>query len=527
MLAIMKFNASRFAYIVILLIATASVSFAQEDGDFKQLFNGKDLTGWDGDPRLWTVKDGVIHGETTKEKRANKNTFLIWKGGEPKDFELKLSFRCNAVNNSGIQYRSRSAKPAGDNKWRVKGYQHEIRNENKFPNVPGFIFDEGGKRGRLCLAGEKAEWTADGKQLLEKLLTSEQIRDLIKIDQWNDVRIIAKGNHIQHFLNGELYLDFTDKHPKLASQEGLIALQLHQGKPMWAEFKDIMLREFSGAEDAGANDAETRDNGSATSKPGQAMNVWPDLAPGETTAETGTVEPDRPNEKRRVTRIGKVTKPTFTFYPAKKPNGSAVLVLPGGGFRILAADLEGTEIADWLNQNGYHAFVLHYRVSPDKGAEMKRVKAIQDAQRTVSIIRSKAEQYGISEGKLGVIGFSAGGYTAARLLGADGSRQYKKVDAADEQPAKVDFGLLLYPAVKGIEPGHQFPPTFIVHTHDDYIPAGEIAMFYAGLKKAKVPAELHIYSSGGHGYGLRPREGSNVSTWTNHAESFLKMHAPG
>ena len=220
-----------------------AASSPAENSEFRPLFNGTDLTGWDGDPRMWSVKDGVIRGETTDEIRANKNTFLIW-DGVVKDFELKLSFRCNAVNNSGIQYRSTRIDARGENKWRVKGYQHEIRNEDKVPNVPGFIYDEGGKRKRICVAGEKAEWNADGKKTIETFLTPEQIKTIVKVDQWNDVRIVARGNRIQHYLNGELFLDFTDNHPELALPEGILALQLHQGKPMWVEFKDVMIREL-------------------------------------------------------------------------------------------------------------------------------------------------------------------------------------------------------------------------------------------------------------------------------------------
>jgi hypothetical protein len=210
------------------------------------IFNGKDLTGWDGDPRLWSVRDGVIHGETTAEKSAKGNTFLIWEGGNLQDFELRLSFRCTASNNSGIQYRSMrvpAGKRGGGNKWVVKGYQHEIRNEDTFPNVPGFIYDEKGKRGRICLVGETATWNADGKQVAdERLIDAAAFKDLMKVDDWNDVKIIAKGNRIQHFLNGKKILDFTDEHPQMALNEGILALQLHAGKPMWTEFKDVRIR---------------------------------------------------------------------------------------------------------------------------------------------------------------------------------------------------------------------------------------------------------------------------------------------
>ncbi|WP_153557934.1 3-keto-disaccharide hydrolase [Roseimaritima sediminicola] len=209
------------------------------------LFNGKDLSGWDGDPRLWSVKDGVIHGETTKEESTNGNTFLIWQGGNTKDFELRLSFRCNATNNSGIQYRSRhitEGKPR--NPWVVRGYQHEIRNEENLPNVSGFIYDEGGRRGRICLVGERATWDEDGKHVAdEKLIDEEAFAELFRLDDWNDVVIIAEGNHIRHYMNGRLTLDFTDNHPELALRDGKLALQLHAGKPMWVEFKDIRFKQ--------------------------------------------------------------------------------------------------------------------------------------------------------------------------------------------------------------------------------------------------------------------------------------------
>lgn len=240
----------RLSVATMLCLALFSVSFAEpilapaESEGMKKLFNGKDLTGWDGDPKLWTVKDGVIRGETTKENPAKGNTFLVWTDGQTKDFELRLSFRCNAANNSGIQYRSKVDK---DNKWRVRGYQHELRNQNKLPNVSGFIYDEGGAaggRGRTCLVGEKAIGGPDKKkEVTGTLITAEEYEKLFKLDEWNEVIIIAKGNHIQHYMNGRLVLDFTDNHPAALS-EGVLALQLHAGAPMWVEFKDIRIREI-------------------------------------------------------------------------------------------------------------------------------------------------------------------------------------------------------------------------------------------------------------------------------------------
>jgi hypothetical protein len=231
--------------LVFVPLASAQESAPPEQEGMKQLFNGKDLTGWDGDPRLWSVKDGVIHGETTEANPTKGNTFIIWKDGTTKDFELRLSFKMNATNNSGIQYRSKHITEKANNNWVVRGYQHELRNETKFPNTSSFIYDEGGKRGRICLVGEEATWEADGKKVVRKdLIDQAGFEKLMKLDDWNDVVIIGKGKNIKHYLNGKQILDFTDNHPELALKEGVLALQLHAGKPMWVEFKNIRIREI-------------------------------------------------------------------------------------------------------------------------------------------------------------------------------------------------------------------------------------------------------------------------------------------
>jgi hypothetical protein len=245
-----------FLVLLCVIGAAASVAHAEappaaaaaapaEPAGMQPLFDGKDLDGWDGDPRLWSVKDGVIHGETTPENVAAGNTFLIWKGGEVGDFDLRLSFRCNATNNSGIQYRSKHiTDESAKNKWVVRGYQHEIRNEETFPNVSGFIYDEGGTRQRICNVGEQGTWEAEAgkKTLSTALIDQAAFTDLMKIDEWNDVVIRAEGNRIRHYLNGRLILDFTDNDPKRALAKGVLALQLHGGRPMWAEYRNIRLK---------------------------------------------------------------------------------------------------------------------------------------------------------------------------------------------------------------------------------------------------------------------------------------------
>jgi hypothetical protein len=228
------------------LAVQAADNAPPEPAGMRQLFNGTSLEGWDGDPRLWTVKDGVIHGETTAEKPAMGNTFLLWKGGTLRDFDLRLSFRCTNTNNSGIQYRSRHASDGKvRNPWVVRGYQHELRNETKLPSVSGFIYDEGGRRGRMCLVGEQATWENGMKNITgPSLIDQAEFEKLFKLDTWNDVVIIARGNNIKHYLNGRHILDFTDKDPELALKEGILALQLHAGRPMWAEFKNIRLKDL-------------------------------------------------------------------------------------------------------------------------------------------------------------------------------------------------------------------------------------------------------------------------------------------
>ena len=226
--------------------AVAPAAESATAGQWRTLFNGRDLTGWDGDPRMWSVRDGVIHGETTPEVKAEGNTFLICKGPALKDFELKLLYRCNAENNSGIQYRSRHiTEGEPKNAWVVRGYQHELRNEAQMPNVSGFIYDEGGNRRRICLAGEKAEMVDGEKKVTGELIDADVFAKLFKLDDWNEVRIVAQGDRLRHYLNGTLTLDFTDA-PDLALREGIIALQLHQGKPMWVEFKDVVVRDVGG-----------------------------------------------------------------------------------------------------------------------------------------------------------------------------------------------------------------------------------------------------------------------------------------
>jgi hypothetical protein len=245
----------RFTIASLTLLALVMPALAQEDvakpppepAGMEKLFNGKDLTGWDGDPRLWSVKDGVIRGETTRDNPAKGNTFLVCKAAPAGDFDLRLSFRCTASNNSGVQYRSKHITEGKlANAWVVRGYQAEIRNETDLPNVAGFIYDEGGKRGRMCLVGERVVWKDGKKNVTGQTCTPQEYKKAFHLDGWNDYVIVAKGNRIRQYLNALLTADFTDEEPQLALKSGIIALQLHAGNPMRAEFRDVRLKREDG-----------------------------------------------------------------------------------------------------------------------------------------------------------------------------------------------------------------------------------------------------------------------------------------
>jgi hypothetical protein len=213
------------------------------DRAFRPLFNGKDLTGWDGNPKLWSVRDGAITGETTAENPAKGNTFLIWTNGTPGDFELRCSFKlmpgdAQGFANSGIQYRSKVLDPAN---WVVGGYQADME---AGPNYTGILYEER-FRGIMALRGEKVVWGSDcKKQVVGSVGSAAEIEAGLKKGDWNDYVIIARGNHLQQFINDKQTVDVTDECEASRATRGVIALQLHAGAPMKAQFKNIRLREF-------------------------------------------------------------------------------------------------------------------------------------------------------------------------------------------------------------------------------------------------------------------------------------------
>jgi acetyl esterase/lipase len=237
---------------------------------------------------------------------------------------------------------------------------------------------------------------------------------------------------------------------------------------------------------------------------------------------------------RAVIRTGNVSEATMAFYPAPAASnsGATVIVFPGGGYRILALDLEGTEIAEWLNSIGVNAGVVKYRV-PEPANIPRYQQPLQDAQRAISYVRSRAEEWHLDPHRIGVLGFSAGGHLAAMASNSFEKRTYDGQDSADEVSCRPDFAILIYPAYLAtgekldtlapevtVKPDTS--PTFLVQTEDDPVHVETSLVYYRALKDAKVPAEMHLFSVGGHGYGMRPDAGKPVTQWPKMAEAWMK-----
>ena len=240
-------------------------------------------------------------------------------------------------------------------------------------------------------------------------------------------------------------------------------------------------------------------------------------------------------------RANDVSRPTMTVYAAKSRNtGVAVVVFPGGGYQFLAMDLEGTEICDWLTSRGITCVLLKYRV-PDSGPTMKNghtyypkvQTALQDAQRTLGLVREHAAEWRVDPHKVGVIGFSAGGHLAAAVSTHFAQRTYPAVDAADELSCRPDFAIALYPGHlwtpgtylslrRDIRVRADTPPTFLLHAEDDPVdPVKHSLTYYVELQKAGVPTEMHLYAQGGHAFGLRPTK-LPIGRWPTLVEQWLQ-----
>jgi len=265
---------------------------------------------------------------------------------------------------------------------------------------------------------------------------------------------------------------------------------------------------------------------------GPEIKLWPKGAPGE----SGGIGPEEirpPQGERPVKRITNVTEPAITVYrpPAGKNSGAAVVVCPGGGYNILAYDLEGTEIAEWLNSIGVTGIVLKYRVPRRKGDNFPRLP-LQDAQRAIRLARKNADAWGIDPARIGILGFSAGGHLAVMAATHWDEPAYQRTDDADDLSSRPDFLIPVYAAYlttdadpwtlsPQVKVTPRTPPTFMVVTYDDKNRGSDAALFLTALKKAGVAAEAHIFLAGGHGYGLRP-SAHPVSQWPRLCEQWMR-----
>jgi acetyl esterase/lipase len=263
--------------------------------------------------------------------------------------------------------------------------------------------------------------------------------------------------------------------------------------------------------------------------PGGAPDMQPVPGP-EYVANTLT-----PSSKP-LTWVCNVSQPTMTVYsPKGKNTGVAMLVFPGGGYNALAMDLEGTEICDWLTSKGITAVLLKYRVptNPKVGPYSESPQALEDAQRTLSLVRFHSAEWHIDPHKIGVIGFSAGGGMVSMVSTHFDNRSYSPMNVVDKASCRPDFAIACYPGhLWSEDEGFKLnpdvtvttntPPTFIVQAEDDHVDGVEQSLvYYIGLKKAGVPVEMHLYAQGGHGFGLRPSKFPVTTEWPKLVEKWL------
>lgn len=268
----------------------------------------------------------------------------------------------------------------------------------------------------------------------------------------------------------------------------------------------------------------------------ETLTLWPGKPPGETKELPPEVDITKAGDQlvagKRVARIGNVSTPTLTIYrPApEQDTGAAVIICPGGGHHILAYDLEGTEVAEWLNSIGVTGVLLKYRV-PFRDPQRRWGAAVQDAQRAVSLVRSRAAEWKLDPERIGVLGFSAGGQTAALAALFGEERQYDAQDDADKASPRPNFAVLVYTGglfdkeKQTLAPEAKVaagaPPMFLAHAQDDPVPAANSLLLALALKEAGVPAELHLYAKGGHGFGLRPTD-DPCTHWPERCAEWLE-----
>lgn len=327
------------------LLAVAALALplrAADDGNFKSIFNGKDLSGWDGNPQFWTVQEGTITGQTTRDNPTRGNTFIIWRDGKVDDFELHLKFKIIG-GNSGIQYRSKEL-----DKWVMSGYQGDFEAGDTYS---GILYEERA-RGILAQRGQKTVIEENGKpKVVGSVGDSKEIQKAIKKEDWNDYTIIARGYHFIHKINGITTVDVTDEDTSGRVASGLLGLQLHAGAPMKVQFKDIMLKRLSLADNR---------------KKVVLVAGKPSHGPGEHEFNAGVQLLDKclQNEKSVLS----------TFYlngwpkdPTAFDNADAILFYMDGGAGHPAIQGDHIQILDALAAKGVGLGFAHYAVEVPAG----------------------------------------------------------------------------------------------------------------------------------------------------------------
>lgn len=230
------------AFLFFAVVISAFKIVQQKEEGFKPMFDGKTLKGWDGDPKYWRVEDGEIIGEVTPETILKRNTFLIWQGGKPADFELKVSYRISAKGNSGVNYRSVVIDSLP---YAMKGYQQDIDGKDKYnlgyPRYSGQNYEERGRQ-FLALRGQRTVIENGKPRVVDSTGTQQELLKSINYDGWNELHIIAKGNKLQHYLNGKLMSEVIDNDEANRKMSGMIGVQVHVGPPMKVEYKDFRIK---------------------------------------------------------------------------------------------------------------------------------------------------------------------------------------------------------------------------------------------------------------------------------------------
>jgi hypothetical protein len=231
-------NLNRFLRYVLTACALLALSARGDEAGFRPLFNGRDLTGWDGNPAVWSVKDGAITGVIQGPESLPYNQFIVWRGGTVKNFEIRLKIR-QVGNNSGIQYRSKELPAIG--RWSAGGYQCDIHSKL---SSNGKLYEE---QGRTTIAENGQSVIVDPSGA--KWLVAEHPAVKVDSGEWNDVTVIAQGNHVIHKINGRVTVEVWDYESSARQPEGILALQIHRGPAMTVQAKDIMFRELPEAPD--------------------------------------------------------------------------------------------------------------------------------------------------------------------------------------------------------------------------------------------------------------------------------------